>query len=201
MGKTGCWLLGMLWPVVASAAPVEDPTPDPALAGLEAALREWEAEAHSVHRHDGFYFSMGGHLGGAAVWRNGDVHLDATWSPFGLAIGGALADGVSVLFQQVPFSGPGGTWHLLGVATHYYPDPTGGLHVGIGIGLTRPTGAGLLSRSGDGLTAMGMRFGHGVWIGEQWSFQVAGRLVVVPNLSAGTLVAVAPSLVLEFVYQ
>jgi hypothetical protein len=146
-----------------------------------------------AYRHDGFYLRAGTGLGYGALLGSGPAG-DASISGFSLttlvAIGGNVADGLVVAgafhggqvrdtFEGSPPPQRKATAATgqFGVLLDWFPDPTGGWHVGAlaGLGFATITDAEIKDASGAGFG--GAVFGgYDFWIGPQWS---AGLFVVV----------------------
>jgi hypothetical protein len=97
---------------------------------------------------------------------------------------------------------------LIGPYLDYYPDPTSGLHVLALAGLASLSvsdGSGSSQQSGSGF-GVGAGVGYDVWIGDEWSLGILGRLQYASTkLDSGGVTAtdnvIAPAVLASIVYQ
>lgn len=146
-----------------------------------------------AYRHDGFYLRLGGGIGYGALFGSGpsgDASISGLSAGTLLAIGGNIGEGLVLAgaFQgaqirntfegsPAPQKNASASTGQLGVLLDWFPDPTGGWHVGAvaGIGFAMIADAEIKDASGLGVG--GAVFGgHDFWIGPQWS---AGLFVAV----------------------
>lgn len=155
-----------------------------------------------VRYHDGFFArlaigptmvrdSFEGHTEG---WLFGDTQ--GTVTGYGhaqeIAIGGSVAPGLSLAgavatdiarttdteYDGYPVS-PEESYAVLtmGPMVDYYPDPEGGFHLNVGVGLGVTSG--VQPKGGDGGSASGLGMfagaGYDFWIADQWALGFMGR--------------------------
>lgn len=127
---------------------------------------------------------------------NGESEISGGGSAFELSIGGTIARGLvlcGTLYSQsvqdaklAPEDGEEReldgnlNFVLLGPGIHWYPDPTGGFHVGLTIGLAAavaktPDGSRFENLGGVG-GGGSIAAGYDFWIAEQWSIGPMLRL-------------------------
>lgn len=176
----------------------------PAVLASSVALAQEPATAAAtgVREHDGFYLRLGLGLG-FAVGKNtpdeGSAELDLSGFgiPSEIAAGGTLAPGMvigggaySIFLPSPSYSAgeaeaSGGATQLIGLGPFidYYLDPRGGIHFGGALFLAsgfvaekEQDGGGTAAKAsglGFGAALMG---GYEIFVGEQWSVGVVGRL-------------------------
>lgn len=154
-----------------------------------------------AYRHDGFYFRLvgeTGYFGAFGRGPDGKSSLEGLGSTAHFIIGGTVWQGlviagtIGTTTMRADYRGrPSGADDRaavsllnLGVIADWYPEPTGGWHVGAGIGL----GALTLSASGVsdsvGASFLGRIFGgYDWWIGPQWSLGVMAILSATPSIN------------------
>jgi hypothetical protein len=168
------------------------------------------AQPADAYRHDGFYLRLGGGVGYGSFSGTGpagDASL-AGFNPAGetlLAIGGNVAEGL-VVAGAFHGSGVRATFEgappardataalgQLGVLVDWFPDPTGGWHVGgmAGLGViqivdagVRDSGEAIVKDSGGTGFGGALLGGYDFWIGPQWS---TGLYVIGSGVTSATL--------------
>jgi hypothetical protein len=161
-----------------------------------------------AYRHDGFYLRLSGGLSYLAFSGSGPIG-DASVSDAGagslIAIGGTISRGLVLAgavqvasvrndFKGVEDPSTGRAYrdakatvsaNTIGVLADWYPEPTGGWHVGGMIGLSA-----LLLREADIADAQGNAVsgtvfgGYDWWIGPQWSL---GLMAVVSGTTSASM--------------
>lgn len=140
--------------------------------------REVKAELASRRRHDGFFIRFGlagGYgLGSLEHVEGGERDLDGGLGGFDLRIGGTV-DGFAIGFFE-SIRGSGAAQRLrAGVSVDWYPDPTKGLHVGLGLTIDQLR---VFDANPDDLWLNGaklggpggtVRLGYDLWVGDQHS--------------------------------
>jgi hypothetical protein len=178
------------------------PPPAPPLPACESSGKPSPCvQPADAYRHDGFYLRVGGGPGYGALFGSGPSG-DASISGFSagtlLAIGGNIGEGLVLAgaFQgaqvrntfegsPAPQKNASASTGQLGVLLDWFPDPTGGGHVGAlaGLGFATITDAEIKDASGLGFG--GAVFGgYDFWIGPQWS---AGLFVAVGGSTSAEL--------------
>lgn len=156
-------------------------------------------QPHDAYRHDGFYFRLNGETGYFGVLGrgpDGKSSLEGLGSTGQFSIGGTVWEGVVIAgtigttTMRADFHGRPSEAEdrasvvlvNLGALIDWYPEPTGGWHVGAGIGVEA-----LTLSSGGGTDSAGVSYGARIfggydwWIGPQWSLGVMAILAATPS--------------------
>ena len=159
-------------------------------------------QPQDAYRHDGFYLRIGGGFDYLRLSGSGpDGNSSVSGASMGalIAIGGNVADGLVVAgavnvgqtrntFEGSPEQPPGkatASAGQLGVLVDWFPDPTGGWHVGglAGLGFVGIAEAAVAESSGTGFGGA-LLGGYDWWIGPQWSL---GLFAVATATTTGKL--------------
>jgi len=174
-----------------------------------------------VHRHDGFYLRLGFNAGYA--WdtaKRGEVETTSKGAGGFLewAFGGNVSDHVVFGFALHTFGVFSPTteiegdrfdadhtalYSVLGVLLDYYPDPTGGWHVAMTLGIGDADIQIRENESSDAGIGVLVGGGYDFWVGEQWSLGAAARLGYISGASDdfGDHRAVIPMLAFSALYH
>lgn len=177
---------------------------------LEDRERQRAEEVYSAHRHDGFFFLLGGQLGVGLQLSGSDSAAAPMGYPVVLMIGGTIGEHLVLAFQELFWlNASEEPWMvgLMGMSARHYPDPTQGLYFGGGVGLgftsrswDSPSERGNAAGAGPGAT---LEVGYDFWIGDQWSMElsvrVAGIQVSHLRFSDHSFGVLVPSLAAAFV--